>query len=306
MSKALLQAYASSEKKSSVRYSLSMVGLGFGVEDKLQLTTLKAVCNEPGLPKKKHVIKLMETLAVDLNKWEEILLNMDALSSWSTDKIVTCKVFVTILQLLQCGPTLIGMDSTPLKVLTTSIQDHWVETDNFLFEFGLFLNQRISFLEENPNYHQHFNHNTMSSNGLSLPPSEIGTVLPIVSRLLSVQGKLVNVLKLPFSHERDNTSPLRRNELFTYKCALSVLYEDAYVIHVALTCMLQFIQANAESFSGDMLSSFVEQYSELFTLLGGLHAQITTADCGEAELSKLPATNPLLQHGASSRKSGAK
>lgn len=285
------------KKSSTILYSMKMLNLeigtlGLGSKDALQVATLKAVCKEPGLPKKKHLITLGEALQSNTEVWENILICVDALSHWRKSRSTSCKTFVTILYLLQNGaPVVSGADCDVLKIFVSSVSDHWENADQFLSIFGMYLRQRLSFLEEYPQYNRHFNRNSMSTNGLSLPPHEHDTLLTILSRLLNAQSQITTLLRIPFNI--DATAELTRDELMTYKCALTLLYEDAYAIYVALTQMLLFVQANRSDHSPDVIDAFVSQYIDLFMSLSRAYSQITAAD-GDTELSKLPEHNPLV------------
>lgn len=316
MSDSLIDHSSDEPKPTSIRNTWQVAQNVFGVKDKFQKAALKAVSREAGCPKAKHLSVLKEFIQNDQSKFEEFIVTCHALAPW-TEKVTTCcKAMVTMLVLMQTGPSISGQAFESVNHYLASIRDNWLGKDMFLSQFSVVLIQRLGFLQEHGEFKNHFNLISMSSNGLSLPQLDTHTSVSVLSQLLSYQGMLINLINQGLKNQR-SSDYLRQKERETVKGALFPLYEDAYCTFVACVGILQFIHqrsgnsgtlAAAQSTVEVMLDLFNEQYASLRAVHAALSDILSTHSIGsmnnsygalEYELSKLPDSNPLITDDAS-------
>jgi len=310
MSDSLIDHSSDEPKPTSIRNTWQVAQNVFGVKDKFQKASLKAVSREAGCPKAKHLSILKEFIQNDQGKFEEFIVTCHALSPWAEKVTTCCKAMVTMLVLMQTGPTISGQAFESVNHYLASIRDNWSGKDMFLCQFSVVLIQRLGFLQEHAEFKSHFNLISMSSNGLSLPQLDTHTSVSVLSQLLSYQGMLINLINQGLKNQR-SSDYLRQKERETIKGALFSLYEDAYCTYVACVGILQFIYqrsnsgtlAAAQSTVEVMLDLFNEQYASLRAVHAALSDILSTHSIGslsnsygalEYELSKLPESNPLI------------
>lgn len=296
-------------KKASFLYSVRMASLVFGTKDQLQATTLKAVSSEKGLPRQKHVTSLIETLTMDQLKTDEIVLCCHALSHWEKKKIVSCKILILLIILMQAGFSSIQSSYESVNSLLVSIRDKWSSSDTFLAQLAVVVSQRLNFLLDNAEFSLHFTLSSTSYNGQSLPTIDTPTSLVLLSRLLSCLERLINVINIPLRFETRNDL-LTKNELSTYRSALWVLFADAHCFYVATHHILLYIYNHRDEYSVDTVNVMRNQFDLQFISLRHIYNSLqqqqryqqndnnsssSSSDQGleMTQLPRFPESNPL-------------
>lgn len=232
----------------------------------IQSIILKTVNSyDYGYPKLKHLNIIKEYITNDINKFEEILIIFNALTNWKDNKIISCKILIVILILMQRSNVSIVNSSvySSLNHYLNLMKEYWFPIDKFLYLFCIILHQRLLFLYDNYEYNEHFNISKMSYNGSCLPSFNYISILSILSRLLSIQNNLINILKLttklnPLQQHNScnstnnnsssssgkgnsDTITLTKKEIITYQSSLTNLFEDANCIYIANYHMFLYI-----------------------------------------------------------------
>ena len=225
----------------------------------IQSIILKTVNSyDYGYPKLKHLNIIKEYITNDINKFEEILIIFNALTNWKDNKIISCKILIVILILMQRSNISIINSSvfSSLNHYLILMKEYWLPIDKFLYLFCIILHQRLLFLYDNYEYNEHFNISKMSYNGSCLPSFNYISILSILSRLLSIQNNLINILHLTIklnplqqhqSSQNSNCSShndssgkgnidtinITKKEIITYQSSLTNLFEEANCIYIA-------------------------------------------------------------------------
>ena len=231
----------------------------------IQSIVLKTVNSyDYGYPKLKHLNIIKEYINNDINKFEEILIIFNALTNWKDNKIVSSKILIVILVLMQRSNISFINSSvySSLNHYLILMKEYWFSIDKFLYLFCIILHQRLSFLYDNYEYNEHFNISKMSYNGSCLPSFNYISILSILSRLLSIQNNLISILNLTTklnllqhnscntnnsnnnfnnssssststSSYNNDTNNLTRKEIITYQSSLTNLFEEANCIYIA-------------------------------------------------------------------------
>jgi hypothetical protein len=256
----LIALPSKSSNTSRLFYSLHINNITlFNITGKntIQSIILKTVNSyDYGYPKLKHLNIIKEYITNDINKFEEILIIFNALTNWKDNKIVSCKILIVILILMQRSNISFINSSvySSLNHYLILMKDYWFPADKFLYLFCLILHQRLLFLYDNYEYNEHFNISKMSYNGSCLPSFNSASILSILSRLLSIQNNLICILnfttKLNFLHQHNSSNSnngnnnsnsngnndannLTRKEIITYQSSLTNLFEEANCIYIA-------------------------------------------------------------------------
>jgi hypothetical protein len=256
----LLKNANGEKKENSFFESIQIAGIVFGVKDKTQLSILKATSAIPGLPKQKHINYLLEMVSQNDTEFENILINMNSITDWEDSKIVSCKVLTSILLILQNGISCeLAKSLEALNFILIKIRDYWASEDVFLSHFSTFLIQKGNFLAENQEFCIHFNINTLSSTGLSLPDFSNKPVLSITSILLCIQDNVISIMSTA-SKESVLDSTITKTERETYSASLTPLMEEAYSNYIAICKLLEYMMNNS-IWSETTWKVFLDQYN---------------------------------------------
>ena len=302
---------------SRLLYSVYINNAVFGTTaSSLQSIAMKAVNSyDYGYPKLKHMNILRQYVEASPQKFDDILITFHALTNWKNSKIVSCKILIVILVLMQRGPPIDSLVIPSLSQFLIIMREYWLPVDNYLHQFSMILHQRLLFLNDHHEYSDHFNISKMSYNGLSLPSFDNISILSILSRLLSIQNNLINLLHVtikynlyhPHSYSssssnsnstntNNNNHNLTKNEKLTYQSSLTILFEEANCIYIANYHMLLCIYKDNNSiFTNTVTITLREQFDEQFNSLRFIYCDLMNTDVNNKQyLGRFPESNPLL------------
>lgn len=297
----------SQESKRSTRTSLSSVQLLLGIRDRFQNASLKAVSNQLGCPKSKHLSIISEIIQKDQSKFEEFVVTCHALSKWTEKYTSCCKCLMVILVLMQTGPPTVSSVHDSICQFLSNVRDSWLTKDMFLSQFAIAVISRHSFITEHPEFGQHFNIKQMSANGLSLPHIDPEYEVPLLSQVLAMLNRLCGLIQLGARNQQDVRNYCYK-EREIVKSATIILYEEAFCLYVASSGILQSIlqrqRGRPSSTQNTTVMVMRELYDEQFNSLKSIYASLIalTNDTGVGsccygdigwELSRFPEHSAL-------------
>mmetsp|Transcript_58321 Transcript_58321/g.114711 ORF Transcript_58321/g.114711 Transcript_58321/m.114711 type:complete len:325 (-) Transcript_58321:48-1022(-) len=314
-SSSLLQNGDGERRSLASRTFRSMLGL----KDQFQDASIKAITGGDAGPKIKYLHLMMDSIQRDHMKLEDFVITCHALAPWDKKLTICCRFLSTLLVILQTGPPVVSTAVESLNQFLTDINDVWASEDMFVSQFSIYLQSRISFLAEHSEFSNHFNLNSTSTNGLSLPQIDPAAEVTILSQMLSMQNRLSGLIRLGLKNAED-MDYFRAKERSAVKSALILLYEDAFCFHVANTEIFRLIFGRSASTSGSdttvgMISVLREMYDEQFTALKMIYTSLRDTSTSFSntgsysalrhELSRCPEENPLSESSASRRPASA-
>lgn len=286
----------SSDVSSRILYSLHISSSLFGISNNnsIQSVSIKTVDSyECGYPKLKHLTTLKQTIENDSSKLEEIVISLNALSSWEKSRITSCKILIVLLVLMQRGPPISPSIFNSVHQFLVNIKEYWHSTDSYLHQFSQILQQRLVFLADHSEFSKHFNISKMSYNGMTLPTLDETSILCILSRLLSMQSYLISILNQTIKYNSNN-SKLSKKEILTYQSSLTNLFEEANCIYIANLHILLYIYNHNQIFSEIVITTLRNQFDEQFTGLRFIYCDLMNTDVNQYQyLGRFPDVNPL-------------